>query len=240
MLVNEAAVKFMGLQHPVGTRVKWGTGPEAKTYTVVGVIKDMLMESPYDPVRQTIFFQDNENVNWIDLKLNPNRSASAAVSAISAAFKIYIPSAPFDYKFADDQFAVKFAAEERVGKLSTFFASLAIFISCLGLFGLASFVAEQRTKEIGVRKVLGASVINLWRLLSADFVALVVLSLLISIPTAWYLMHRWLLNYNYRTGISGWIFAAAGLGALSITLLTVSFQTIKAATANPVKSLKSE
>ena len=240
ILVNESAVKFMALQHPVGTRVKWGSGETAKTYTLVGVIRDMLMETPYNAVRPTIFFQDNENVNWIELKLNPNRSASAAVSAIAAAFKKYIPSAPFDYKFADTKFAEKFVAEERVGKLSTFFASLAIFICCLGLFGLASFVAEQRTKEIGVRKVLGASVINLWRLLSRDFVVLVVLSLLISIPTAWYLMHRWLLNYHYRTDISGWIFAAAGLGALAITLLTVSFQTIKAATANPVKSLRSE
>ncbi len=240
ILVNESSVKFMGLQHPVGTRVKWGAGPEAKTYTVIGVIKDMLMESPFDPVRQTIFFQDNENANWIDLKLNPNRPAAASLTKIEAVFKKYIPSAPFDYKFADRAFAAKFAAEERVGKLSTFFATLAIFISCLGLFGLASFVAEQRTKEIGVRKVLGASVVNLWRLLSTDLLWLVVLSMLIAIPTAWYFMNNWLQSYAYRTNISWWVFVVPAAGILLITLLTVSYQSIKAALANPVKSLRSE
>ena len=134
----------------------------------------------------------------------------------------------------------KFAAEERIGKLAGLFAGLAIIISCLGLFGLASFVAEQRTKEIGVRKVLGASVFNVWRLLSKDFVLLVLISLFIAAPTACYFMHNWLQNYQYRTEISWWIFAAAGTGALMITLLTVSFQAIKAAVANPVKSLRTE
>jgi ABC-type antimicrobial peptide transport system permease subunit len=240
IVLNESAVKFMGIKNPVGTMVKWGTDAKAKSYKVIGVIKDMLMESPYEAVRQTIYFMDYENVNWIVMKLNPNKSASESVSKIEAAFKKYIPSAPFDYKFADTEFAAKFAAEERIGKLSTFFAALAIFISCLGLFGLASFVAEQRTKEIGVRKVLGASVFNLWRLLSKDFVLLVIISLLIAVPISYYFMHNWLQSYQYRTKISWWVFAVAGFGAFVITILTVSFQAIKAAIANPVKSLRTE
>lgn len=130
--------------------------------------------------------------------------------------------------------------EQRIGKLAAFFASLAILISCLGLFGMASFMAEQRVKEIGVRKVLGASVFNLWRLLSTDFIALVAVSLLIDSPVAWYLMHNWLQHFDYRSGISGWIFVLTGLGAILITLVTVSFQSIKAALANPIKSLKTE
>jgi putative ABC transport system permease protein len=237
IVVNEAAVKFMRLKKPVGTMVKWG---RQRSYKIVGVIKDMLMQSPYEPVKQTVYFLDYNNVNWIVLKLNPNKSASESISKIEAAFKKYIPSAPFDYKFADSEFAAKFAAEERIGKLATFFAALAIFISCLGLFGLASFVAEQRTKEIGIRKVLGASVTNLWGMLSKDFVVLVIISCFIAAPIAYYFMSKWLLKYEYRTDISWWVFAASGIGAMVITLLTVSFQAVKAALANPVKSLRSE
>ena len=135
---------------------------------------------------------------------------------------------------------MKFANEERIGKLASCFAGLAIFISCLGLFGMASFMAEQRVKEIGVRKVLGATVFNLWQLLSKDFVVLVIIALLIASPTAYYFMKNWLQGYQYHTEINAWIFAAAAAGAMAITLLTVSYQGIKAALANPVKSLRSE
>jgi putative ABC transport system permease protein len=155
-------------------------------------------------------------------------------------FKKYNPTAPFQSTFVDEEFARKFGNEKRVGTLAAFFAALAIFISCLGLFGLASFVAEQRTKEIGIRKVLGASVMNLWRMLSKDFVVLVIVSCLIAVPLAWYELSNWLQDYEYRTEISWWIFALSGFGALIITLLTVSFQAIKAALMNPVKSLRSE
>jgi ABC-type antimicrobial peptide transport system permease subunit len=240
VILNEAAVKFMGVKNPVGMMMKWGDGPNARSCKVIGVIKDMLMQSPYTAVKQTLFFLDYENVNWIILKMNPDKSAHASIAKIEAAFKKYIPSAPFDYKFADAQFAAKFAAEERVGKLATFFAALAIFISCLGLFGLASFVAEQRTKEIGVRKVLGATVTNLWGLLSKDFVVLVLISCFIATPIAWYFMSKWLLKYDYHTTISWWVFIASALGAMIVTIATVSFQAIKAALANPVKSLRSE
>ncbi len=178
--------------------------------------------------------------SWINLKLNPAKSAKESIAKIEAAFKKFVPTAPFDYKFADDEYAKKFDAEERIGKLAGFFTILAVLISCLGLFGLSSFVAEQRTKEIGVRKVLGASVVNLWRMLSKDFVFLVIISCVIAAPIAWYFLHNWLQKYNYRTPISWWVFVAAFAGALIITLLTVSFQSIKAALMNPVKSLRSE
>src|SRR4030095_566480 len=178
--------------------------------------------------------------NVINIKLKATIAASASVKKIETVFKKYCPSAPFDYRFADNEYEAKFNSEERIGKLAALFASLAIFISCLGLFGLASYVAEQRTKEIGVRKVLGASVFNVWKLLSKDFVALVIISCLIAIPIASFFLSQWLQKYEYRTEISWWIFAVAGAGALVITLLTVSFQAIKAAVTNPVKSLRTE
>jgi ABC-type antimicrobial peptide transport system permease subunit len=239
VVINDAAVKFMNMKDPVGKTITWTARP-GKNFTVIGVIKDMIMQSPYDPVNPTIYFMDYENVNWMDLKLNPNKSATESVSKIEAIFKKIIPSAPFDYKFADNEFAAKFATETRIGQLAGFFAALAIFISCLGLFGLASFVAEQRTKEIGVRKVLGASVFSVWSMLSKDFVWLVIISLAIVVPLSYYFMHQWLQNYQYRTTIQWWVFIAAGAGAIIITLITVSFQSIKAALANPVNSLKTE
>ena len=162
------------------------------------------------------------------------------MNKLEPVFKKYNPGDPFEFKFLDDEYAKKFSNEQRIGNLATFFAVLAIFISCLGLFGLASFIAEQRTKEIGVRKVLGASVFNLWKMLSKDFVVLVIISCIIAAPVARYFLAKWLLQYNYHTQISWWIFIATGAGALLITLLTVSFQAIKAALANPVKSLRTE
>jgi len=155
-------------------------------------------------------------------------------------WKKHTPTVPFDYKFVDEEFGNKFSAEERIGKLSSYFAILAILISCLGLFGMASFVTEQRTKEIGIRKVLGAGVFNLWRLLSTEFVLLVFISCIIAAPVAYYYLDNWLKNYDYRVTISWQVFALAATAALAITLITVSFQAIKAALANPVKSLRTE
>ncbi len=236
LVINEAAVKFMNLDQPIGKKVIWNDQP----VTIIGVIKDMVMQSPYDPVKQAVYYLNYENVNWINLKLNPAKSTSESLASVKATFKKFIPSVPFDYQFADDSFGEKFEAEERVGTLAAAFAGLAVFISCLGLFGLASFAAEQRTKEIGIRKVLGASVNNLWGLLSRDFVVLVLISCVLAVPIAYYYLHGWLLQYQYRTEISWWVFGFAALGAVVITLLTVSFQAIRAATINPVKSLKSE
>ena len=174
------------------------------------------------------------------LKISPKAGAGEAVDKVAFVFKTYNPEQPFEYHFVDQEYAKKFGNEERVGKLATAFASLAIFISCLGLFGMASFMAEQRIKEIGVRKVLGASVFTLWQLLSKHFAVLVFISLIIASPLAYYLMHNWLQNYEYHTGVSWWIFVVTALGAMLITLFTVSYQSIKAALANPVKSLRSE
>lgn len=236
LVINEAAVKFMNIKNPIGTIINNGN----KKYTIIGVIKDMLMESPYEPVKQALYFLNYDFANWVHIKLNPAKPVRESLATIEAVFKKYVPSAPFDYQFADETFGEKFQSEERISKLTAFFAILAIFISCLGLFGLASFVAEQRTKEIGIRKVVGASVFNLWKLLSKEFVLLVVISCFIAIPVAYYYMHQWLQNYKYRTDITWYVFAAAIGGALLITILTVSFQAIKAAIANPVKSLRTE
>ncbi len=237
MILNEAAVKLIGMkQDIIGQTIQL----DNKNYKVVGVIKDMIMESPYKPVTATVFMYDPNNVSIVTVAVKTGVPVQSALSKIETVFKKYNPSAPFNYTFNDEDYAKKFADEQRVGNLATFFTLLAIFISCLGLFGLASFVAEQRKKEIGVRKVLGASTYNLWQMLSKEFAFLVIISCFIAIPLAWYYLHQWLQQYDYRTEISFWVFVASGLGALIITLLTVSFQAIKAAIANPVKSLRTE
>ena len=239
IILNESAVKFAGLKDPVGQMVKWEPGwREATDFKIIGVVRDMVKGSPFEPAHPSVIFLGNGN--WLFIRINQNAGIRSALSKIETGFKKVIPTVPFDYKFVDEEYGLKFAAEERIGKLATFFAILAIFISCMGLFGLASFVAEQRTKEIGVRKVLGASVFNVWKLLSKDFVMLVVISCFIAIPLAWYFLNQWLQQYEYRTEVSMWIFVAAIAGAMMITILTVSFQAIKAAIANPVKSLRTE
>jgi putative ABC transport system permease protein len=236
MLLNQSAVKLIGFKNPVGQTVKLN----GKAYTVVGVTADMVMESPYVPAKPTVFMMNYEWANVITVKIKPTVAFPAALEKIGGVFKHYNPGSPFNYKFTDDEYAQKFSDEERVGKLASFFAVLAIFISSLGLFGLASFVAEQRTKEIGVRKVLGASVANLWGMLSKEFVLLVLISCVIATPLAWYYLDGWLKKYQYHTEISWWVFLLSCAGAMLITLMTVSAQAIKAAIANPVKSLRSE
>jgi putative ABC transport system permease protein len=235
-VINESFAKFMGVKHPVGETIRWNN----KSYQIVGIVKDMLMESPYQPVFRTIFHMSLNAEHFINIRVNPSMNMHEAIAKIEPVFKSYNPAQPFEYKFIDEEFAKKFGDEERIGKLAASFAILAIFISCLGLFGMASFMAEQRTREIGVRKVLGASVFNLWRLLSREFVILVLISLLIAVPVSWYYLNGWLQQYTFRTELSWWIFASAGLGAMAITLFTVSYQAIKAALANPVTSLRSE
>jgi len=236
IILNEAAAHFMNLKDPVGETVMWFDKP----FTVIGVINDMVMESPYDTPKPTVYSLSSDRGNVAIIRINPNINAKEALNKIEPVFKKFNPEEPFKYQFVNDDYAKKFGDEERIGKLAGFFAFLAIVISCLGLFGLASFVAEQRTKEIGVRKILGASVFNVWNLLSKDFLMLVVISFFIAIPLAYYFMHKWLQNYEYRTQMSLWIFAASVAGALLITILVVSFQSIKAAIANPVKSLRME
>jgi ABC-type antimicrobial peptide transport system permease subunit len=236
IILNESAVKLIGFKNPIQESVNLA----GKEFKVIGVIQDMIRESPFRPVRPSFFLLDYQPVNVINIKLDPQTGTVEALTRVEDVFKKYNPGAPFDFNFVDDQYARKFSDEMRIGKLSGFFTALAIFISCLGIFGLASFVAEQRTKEIGIRKVLGASIFNLWRMLSKDFVWLVIISSCISIPVGYYLMDNWLQKYDYRVEISWWIFLMTCAGALAITLLTVSYQSIKAARANPVNSLRSE
>jgi ABC-type antimicrobial peptide transport system permease subunit len=163
-----------------------------------------------------------------------------ALAKIENVFRKYNPASPFEYTFVDEEYNQKFSDEERIGNLTTIFAALAIFISCLGLYGLTSFVAERRTREIGVRKVLGASVFTLWKLLSKEFVSLVIISCIITVPVSNYLLNGWLQNYDYRTEMHWWIFAVSICSAMFITLVTISFQAIRAARTNPVKSLRTQ
>ncbi|WP_254560746.1 ABC transporter permease [Dyadobacter diqingensis] len=236
IILNESALKLMALKKPLESFVKLGD----KQFKVIGIISDMIKENPFSPVNPSFFVVNRRNVNVISIKLANAVAIPEALGKVESVFKKYNPASPFTYQFADEEYAKKFGDEERIGKLATFFAVLAIFISCLGLFGLASFIAEQRTKEIGIRKVLGASVGNLWQMLSKDFVVLVIISCLISSPIAFHFMDKWLTNYTYRVEISWLVFVSTGLGALVITLLTVSYQAIRAALMNPVKSLKTE
>jgi putative ABC transport system permease protein len=244
LIINEAAAKYMGLQDPVGEPVNWTwwRTKEKRNYKILGVIKDMVMDSPYKKIEPTIYFIKGFNgvPDWINIRMNSKMSANVVLPKIESVFKKVIPSAPFEYKFVDEEYALKFSAEERIGKLAFIFSVLAIFISCMGLLGLASFTAEQRTKEIGIRKVVGASLLNLWKLLSTEFVVLSILSSIFATPIAYYFLNNWLQHYTYRTEISLWIFVQAGVGALLLTLATVSFQAIKAAMMNPVRSLRSE
>ncbi|HTJ11032.1 MAG TPA: ABC transporter permease [Dinghuibacter sp.] len=232
MVLSESAVALMRFKQPLGELVQHN----GHTYHVIGVVDNILKESPFEPIKPAFFTQDG----WfsvIDIKLTP---VSGAIPKVESVFRQFNPGAPFAFHWVNQDYARKFDSEVRVGELATVFAALAILISCLGLFGLATFVAEQRTKEVGIRKVLGASVFTLWRLLSREFVLLVLLSLLIAIPVARYYMGHWLEHYDYHTGLAWWIFAGAGLGAIVVTLATVSFQAIRAALANPVHSLRSE
>jgi ABC-type antimicrobial peptide transport system permease subunit len=164
----------------------------------------------------------------------------AALTAIEKVFHKYNPSSPFQYSFVDDDYALKFSDEQRVASLSGLFTILAILISCLGLFGLASYRMEQRTKEIGVRKVLGASIAHLWQILTQDFITLVLLACVIAVPLSIWLLHQWLRQYEYRTNLPWYIFTAACAGAILIALLTISYHALKAARTNPIKSLRSD
>jgi len=240
LVINQAAVKFMDLKDPVGKVIRWGEDKDARKYTIIGVVSDVLASSPFENIKQAFYFNTLDEGNWLIFRLTPSLGTTEAIAGIEKIIKRQFPAVPFDYKFVDADHARKFAAEERIGKLSGIFAMLAVFISCLGLLGLASFMAAQRTKEIGIRKVLGASTASLWSMLSKDFVILVIIACFIAIPISYYYTNNWLKGYEYKTALSWWIFVSASAGALIITLLTVSYQAIKAALGNPAKALRSE
>lgn len=234
VLLNLAAVKLMRLNNPVGETIKWN----GLNRTIIGVVPDLQMESPFQSVAPMIIKFSNDWVNALIVRINPNVSMSKGIDVIKPIFEKY--NSQFDYQFADEAYAKKFNYEELVANLAAIITIIAIFISCLGLFGLASYTAEQRTKEIGVRRVLGASVPGIWQLLSKDFVVLVLIACTIAVPIAWYLMNNWLKTYEYKINIGFGVFALVIAASILITLLTVSFQAIKAAFANPVKSLRTE
>ena len=241
ILLNEAAVKIMGFKNAVGQIVKRGEAPDKYTELhVVGVIKDFILQSPYEPIRPMIIQGPKSWFNVIHFRLNNANSTAGNLKRAEAVFKKYNPEYPFEYNFIDQDYAKKFGDEQRTQTLAGLFAGLTIIISCLGLFGLAAYMAQNRIKEIGVRKVLGASVFGVTALLSKDFLKLVIISLLIASPVAYYFMSKWLDGYNYRVPISLWVFVSAAMLTIIISLITISFQTIKAAVANPVKSLRSE
>jgi putative ABC transport system permease protein len=234
-IVNETGARILGFKDPIGKTIKhWG-----KPYTIIGVTKNMISNNPYYPVQPALFMGEGGH-NVLTIRIKPGVPVRTALAAMEPVFKQFNPASPFIYSFIDEEFQAKFNTESRIGNLATVFSGLAILISCLGLFGLASFVAEQRTKEIGVRKVLGARVTGLWALLSADFIKLVALSMLIAMPVSYYCMHQWLQNYALHTSLSAWIFVIAGMGLLFVTLATVSYQAVRAALMNPVKSLRTK
>ncbi|WP_121808119.1 ABC transporter permease [Mucilaginibacter kameinonensis] len=237
VIVNEAMVKRIGLKDPLNQLIKVNFGNTP--VKIIGVVKDALMESPYTPVAPAVFGH-NPYGFIITYRLPQNANTHTTIEKIGKIFQKYNPAFPYQYKFIDEEYASKFNLEILLGKLAGVFAALAIFISCLGLFGLAAYVAEQRTKEIGIRKVLGASIAQVWLLLSRDFVVLVLISCLIASPVALYFLEHWLEKYAYRVSIGLGVFVVSGIIALVITLLTISFQAIKAALTNPVKSLRSE
>ena len=236
VIFNEAAIRRMRLKQPLSQLISW----QGLRLRIVGVVKDVLMNSPYDPAEPTLFYCQPGGQNVIIYRLSPQIKTQDAIAELTSVFNKYDPTYPYSYEFADADYAAKFKIETLVGKLSGIFAGLAIFISCLGLFGLAAYVAEQRTREIGIRKVLGASVLQVWLLLSSEFIGLVLISCVIATPVAFYFLHGWLQKYAYRINIGAWVFVIASALALLITLVTISFQAIRAAVANPVDSLRSE
>lgn len=238
VIINKAAANYMGLENPIGEIISnGGVGRE-----IIGVVEDVIALSPYEAVLPGFYWLDKNtpNLGQMIIRLDSTKGTAESLSAVEAIHHKLVTSSTFEYKFVDEEYGKKFKAEQRIGNLASIFAALAIFISCLGLFGLSSFVAEQKTKEIGVRKVIGATLLNIWMLLSKEFVVLVSISLLMAMPITYYFLSKWLSTYQYHTSINGWIFVAASGGVLMITLLTVSFHGLKAAAANPVKSLRNE
>jgi ABC-type antimicrobial peptide transport system permease subunit len=236
IILNESAVKIMGFKDPVGQIVK----DDGINWHVVGVIKDFIIQSPYQPTKPMCIEGAKGWFNVMHIKLNDKNSTADNLRRAEVIFKKYNPQYPFEYRFIDEDYAAKFKSEQRTGTLAALFAGLTIFISCLGLFGLAAYMAESRVKEIGVRKVLGASVTSITSLLSKDFIGLVIISFILASPVAWWFMNNWLQNYPYHVTIGWWIFVMAATLSIMIALLTVSYHAIRAAMANPVKSLRTE
>ncbi|WP_020598891.1 ABC transporter permease [Spirosoma panaciterrae] len=238
VLLNETAVKTMHLENPIGTTIHF----DSHDWHVVGIVKDFIFASPYDPINPVVVHGPAGSLplSWVSVRLNPANTTAQNLAMAETLAKKYNPGYPFEYIFADESYKAKFADEQRTGSLISLFMGLTIIIACLGLFGLAAYTAQQRTKEIGVRKVLGATVTSIVGLLTKEFIQLIGMAFVIGAPIGWYLMEKWLQDYSYRIGIGGGIFLVTLASAILIVTLTVSFQAIKAALMNPVKSLRSE
>jgi len=235
MILNKAAVDAMKLKDPVGMQMRYG-----RTYTVIGVSDNVIMTSPFEPAYPMMMIYDPNSSAMNTLRLKDGVAPQKAIASIETIFKKYNPGVPFEYQFVDQEFQKKFLTEELIGKLTNIFSGLAIFICCLGLAGLASFTIEKRIREIGIRKVLGASVQNLLMLISKEFLKLVLIAFIIAVPLTWWLMNSWLEKYTFRINISIWMFGIVGSVVLMLTLIVVSLNTLRAALGNPVKSLRTE
>jgi ABC-type antimicrobial peptide transport system permease subunit len=236
MLLNEAAVKIMNLEQPIGSLV----ATQGVEWHVVGVVKDFIISSPYEPVAPMLICGAGGWFNVMHIKLSAHNHMADNLAKVEQIFKQYNFAYPFEYRFIDEDYARRFQNEKKTGTMGTLFACLTIFISCLGLFALVAYMAETRRKEIGIRKVLGASVYDIVMLLSKEFLILTLISVAIASPVAWWIMEKWLAGYAYRTNTPWWLFVAVGCLSLCIALATVGFQAIRAATANPVEAIKSE
>ena len=234
IILNEEAIRQMGLENPVDKKVKWDD-----PLTIIGIVKDFHFKSIHEKIEPLVIMVAANRYNWVYVKLNSG-DLTGAVGAVKDAYKKFSPDRPFDYTFLNEDFDKLYRAEQRTGTIFNYFAWIAIFISCLGLFGLVMFTIEQRVKEIGIRKVLGASVSNLFSLISSDFIRLIIISNVIAIPVAWYAMNKWLDTFAYKITIHWATFALAAAASILIAWLTMSYQSVKAAVANPVNSLRNE
>lgn len=239
-IVNEAMVKAMNLHDPIGQRIKWLPGFTERKGEIIGVAKDFNYSTLTVPVSPAIYIVRNDGFSVMSIRLAKGGDLTKQVAAIENVWKKYVTDYPFTYSFVSDDLAHQYVNQDRLASLFGTFSMLAILIACMGLFGLSILIARQRTKEIGIRKVLGASTTNITRLLSQDFMQLVLVSLLIAVPVSWYLMNKWLQDFAYRINVEWWMFLTAGIMAMIIALVTISFQSVKAALTNPVKSLRTE
>ena len=236
VILNEAAAKYLGKKDVAGEILR----ARDTEFKIIGVVRNVVFGGPYDPVRPSLYYLNSGQLNFMTFRLSPEKPIAESVADIEAVVKPHMEGEPFNYQFVDADQARKFGNEERVSTLASIFAALAIFISCLGIFGLSSFMAEQRMKEVGVRKILGASLSQLWMLLSKDFVVLVIISCFLAAPLAYLVLEAWLQGYAYRVELPWWIFISASIGTLAITMLTVSWHVVKVARINPVHTLKVE
>jgi putative ABC transport system permease protein len=236
MLLNQAAVQAMNLKHPIGMQLNYNN----REYTVIGVTSNVVMQSPFTPVDPMMVYYQPGGSSFISLRLNNGAEPKKAIALLSRIYTKYSPVDIFEYQFVDQEFGKKFITEDLIGNIANIFAGLAIFICCMGLAGLASFTIEKRFREIGIRKIMGATLRQLLMLITREFLKLITIAFVIAVPLTWWLMNNWLQKYTYRIGISIWLFGAVGVLILLLTLIIVTVNTLSAAMTNPVKSLRSE